>query len=118
MGVVHHAVYLVWFEEARTALSRALGVPYADWERRGLFLMVGTLSCRYRRPARYDEEVTVWVRVAEVASRRITFEYRVEGANGAVLADGQTRHVVVDRTSGRPVALPPDLRAALNRTLP
>ena len=83
MGVVHHSVYPVWFEVARTALSHAVGLPYTEWERRGVLLMVGELTCRYRRPARYDDEVTVWVRVGEVASRRVVFEYRVEGPDGS-----------------------------------
>jgi acyl-CoA thioester hydrolase len=116
MGVVHHAVYPVWFEVARTALSHAVGVPYTDWERRGVLLMVGELRCRYRRPARYDDQVTVWVRVGQVASRRVVFEYRVEGSDGTVLAEGETRHVVVDRVSGRPTVLPDELRASLGRT--
>ena len=116
MGVVHHGVYPVWFEVARTALSHAVGVPYTEWERRGILLMVGELTCRYRRPAHYDEEITVLVRVADVASRRVVFEYRVEGPDGAVLAEGATSHVVVDRATGRPTVLPPELRASLGRT--
>ncbi len=116
MGVVHHGVYPVWFEVARTALSHAVGLPYTEWERRGILLMVGELTCRYRRPAHYDEEVTVLVRVGDVASRRVVFEYRVEGSDGAVLAEGATRHVVVDRGTGRPTVLPPELRASLGRT--
>ena len=116
MGVVHHGVYPVWFEVARTALSHAVGLPYTEWERRGILLMVGELTCRYRRPAHYDEEVTVMVRVGGLASRRVVFEYRVEGPDGAVLAEGTTRHVVVDRATGRPTVLPPELRASLGRT--
>ena len=116
MGVVHHAVYPVWFEVARSALSHALGMPYTAWESAGVLLMVGQLTCRYRRPARYDDEVTVWVRVGEVGSRRVVFEYRVNAADGSVLAEGETRHVVVDRTTGRPTVLPPQLRASLNRS--
>jgi len=115
MGVVHHSVYPVWFEVARTALSHAVGVPYLQWESRGILLMVGELTCRYRRPARYDDEVTVWVRVGEVASRRVVFEYRVEGPSGDVLVEGETRHVVVDRNTGRPTVLPAELRESLRR---
>ncbi len=115
MGVVHHSVYPVWFEVARTTLSRAVGVPYREWEDRGILLMVGQLTCRYRRPARYDDEITVWVRVSETASRRVVFEYRVEGPAGDVLVEGETRHVAVDRTTGRPTVIPDDLRAALRR---
>jgi len=115
MGVVHHSVYPVWFEVARTALSRAVGVPYSEWERRGILLMVGELTCRYRRSARYDDDVTVWVRVAEIASRRVVFQYRVEGPSGDVLVEGETRHLVVDRATRRPTVIPDDLRAALLR---
>jgi len=116
MGVVHHAVYPVWFEVARTALSHAVGAPYSEWERRGILLMVGELICRYRRPARYDDEITVWVRAAATASRRVVFQYRVEGPSGDVLVEGETRHVVVDRSTGRPTVMPADLRASLRLT--
>ncbi len=116
MGVVHHAVYPVWFEAARTELSRAVGLPYTEWEAAGALLMVTDLTCRYRKPARYDEVVTVWVRVAEVASRRVVFDYRVEGPDGQLLAEGETRHLLVDRTTGRPLTLTGEMRASLCRT--
>jgi acyl-CoA thioester hydrolase len=115
MGVVHHSVYPVWFEAARTAFSRAVGFPYAEWERLGVLLMVSDVSCRYRRPARYDDEVVVGVRVAEAVSRRVVFAYRVEGPGGELLAEGVTRHLVVDRTTGRPMVLPEAFRTALLR---
>jgi acyl-CoA thioester hydrolase len=115
MGVVHHSAYPVWFEAARTELSRATGLPYRDWEREGIFLMLSDLTCRYRRPAYYDEEVTVGVRVAEIASRRVVFTYRVTRADGVVLAEGETRHLVVSRATGRPMSLPESMRKALER---
>ena len=115
MGVVHHSVYPVWFEVARTALSRAVGTPYLEWESRGILLMVGELTCRYRRPARYDDEVTVWVRVREAASRRVVFEYRVEGPHGEVLVEGETRHVAVHKQTGRPTVIPEEFRESLRR---
>ena len=116
MGVVHHSVYAVWFEAARTAFSRAVGFPYREWERRGVLLMVSDLSCRFRRPARYDDEVTIGVRVVEAASRRVVFAYRVTAPGGELLAEGETRHLVVDRASGRPMVLPQEFRASLLRT--
>ena len=116
MGVVHHGVYPIWFEVARTQLSRATGMPYREWERRGVYLMVGELSCRYRRPAHYDDEIVVAVRVREVASRGVVFEYRVEGPNGELLAEGETRHIVVAKATGHPTVLPAELRTSLRRT--
>jgi len=115
MGVVHHSVYPVWFEAARTEFSRAVGLPYRDWERDGILLMLSDLTCRYRQPAVYDEEVTVGVRVAEIASRRVVFEYRVTRSDGALLAIGETRHLVVSKATGRPTSLPAPMRDALTR---
>jgi acyl-CoA thioester hydrolase len=77
--------------------------------------MVTDLTCRYRAPARYDDEVTILVAVAEVASRRVVFAYRVLAPDGAVVAEGETRHLAVDGESGRPVVIPADLRATLAR---
>jgi acyl-CoA thioester hydrolase len=115
MGVVHHSVYPVWFEASRSAFSRAVGLAYVEWERQGVLLMVSEITCRYRKPARYDDEITVWVRVAEVASRRAVFSYRVTGGSGELLAEGETRHLVVDKASGRPMVIPPRFREALLR---
>lgn len=115
MGIVHHSVYPVWFEAARTELSRAVGLPYRAWEEQGVLLMVSELRCRYRSPARYDDEITVFVRVSEVASRGATFSYRVEGCDGTLLAEGASRHLAVSRATGRPVVLPDALRSVLRR---
>jgi len=81
-----------------------------------VLLMVSDLSCRFRRPARYDDEVTIGVRVVEAASRRVVFAYRVTAPGGELLAEGETRHLVVDRASGRPMVLPQEFRASLLRT--
>jgi acyl-CoA thioester hydrolase len=116
MGVVHHAVYPVWFEVARSTLARESGVAYSEWERQGFLLMVAELRCRYRRPARYDEEVTVGVRVAQAASRRVVFAYRVESESGELLVEGETVHVTVDRATGRPTIAPRQLRESLGKT--
>jgi acyl-CoA thioester hydrolase len=113
MSVAHHAAYPVWLEVARSALSHAVGLPYTDWEKRGVFLVVGELTCRYRRPAHYDEEVTVWVRAQEAASRRVVFAYRVEGPDTTLLAEAETKHVAVDRATGLSRAIPEEMRSSL-----
>ena len=55
MGVVHHAVYLVWFEEGRSAYIREHGSSYAEIEKSGYFLAAAELNAKYRRAARYDQ---------------------------------------------------------------
>ncbi|MGC8916047.1 MAG: acyl-CoA thioesterase [Thermoanaerobaculum sp.] len=113
MGVAHHAVYPVWFELARSELARSRGVPYGSWEARGYFLVVTEVHCRYLKPARYDQLVTVEVQVASLKSRSVVFFYAVRGENGELLAEGSTHHLLLSRKTGRPASFPEDLRKAL-----
>lgn len=106
MGVAYHARYFEWFEAARTELLRARGLPYRRLEAEGLFLPVIEAGCRYRLPVRYDEEITVGVRLTESSRTRLRLQYavRVE-EEPAPRAEGYTLHCFVDR-EGRPVRLP------------
>jgi acyl-CoA thioester hydrolase len=108
MGVVHHAAYLVWFEVARTRLCAAAGKPYADIERAGYFLVVSGVDLTYRDGARYGDVVRVTSWVDWVASRALQFGYEVR-RGATLLADGHTRHVWVNRASGRHCRIPGDL---------
>ncbi len=105
MGVVHHAAYVVWLEEARTRLLADAGLPYHELEQKGLYFPVVELFLRYRRPLRYGETAQVEVRVAEVKSRRVAFAYRVLRPDGEPAALGRTVHVPEDGR-GRAVRLP------------
>ena len=113
MGVVHHAAYITWFEEGRSAFTRAIGYPYAQMERDGVSLAVAEVSARYHRPARYDEEVVVATRLAEFPSRGMTFTYEVRrAADGELLVSGLSRHISVD-AQGHTRRIPDEMRARL-----
>jgi acyl-CoA thioester hydrolase len=106
MGIVHHAAYLTWFEEGRSAFTRAIGYPYARMEAEGAALAVTEVVARYVQPARYDDEVVVAACLEELRSRGMTFAYEVRRASdGALLVSGMTRHISVDAT-GRAKRLP------------
>jgi acyl-CoA thioester hydrolase len=98
MGVVYHANHLIWFEVGRVELMRQMGFSYRDMEREdGRFIAVAEVKCRYRAPVHYDEEVVVRTRLKAVRESVIIFGYelaRVE--TGALLAEGQTTHIVTD----------------------
>ena len=117
MGVVYHANYLVWCEMGRTELIRQLtGRSYADLERGGVALAVSEASIRYHGSARYDDLVRVRTTLAESRSRSVTFDYLITNAvTGARLASARTVLVSLDRT-GRPSAMPEDLRHRLAAT--
>ncbi|MDO4264716.1 MAG: thioesterase family protein, partial [Deinococcus sp.] len=105
MGVAHHAVYPVWFEVGRSDLMRGLGLSYAEVEAQGYFLMLTDLGVKYRRAARYDDQLTLLTRVEEVRSRTLRFGYELRGPSGDLLASGHTAHIVTDH-SYRPQRLP------------
>jgi len=86
MGIVHHAAYLVWFEEGRSAYIREQGWSYADIEGSGYYLAAGELNARYIQPAHYDQQVTVRCWVEHYKSRTMTFACEVvEALGGQIL---------------------------------
>jgi acyl-CoA thioester hydrolase len=106
-GVVYHSNYLVWFEVGRVELCRDYGFNYRDMEKEAdALLPVIEARVNYRAPARYDDEIVVRTRIIELRSRSISFAYEVLRANdGTLLAEGHTRHVVMNR-EGRAKSFP------------
>lgn len=109
MGVVHHAHYLVWFEQARTRLCAGSGYHYAEIEELGYFLMTTGAELSYRRPARYGERVLVACWLDRLDSRLMRFAYDARRGD-EVLATGSTTHIWVERASGKPCRIPEPLR--------
>ncbi|MHB8764391.1 MAG: acyl-CoA thioesterase [Deferrisomatales bacterium] len=112
MGVVYYANYLRYFELGRNEYMRGRGLTYREVEARGLMLPVSEARCRYLRPARYDDRLTVETRVRRAKGARVVFAYALRNEAGEVVAEGETEHAVVG-DSGRPVRLAADLLAAL-----
>jgi acyl-CoA thioester hydrolase len=103
MGVVYYANYLVWMEVGRVELCKACGFNYRDMENDdGVLLAVAEAQCRYRAPARFDDEVIVKTWIAEANRRMVTFAYEMRLADSeTVLATGSTRHLFVNRKMER-----------------
>jgi len=123
MGIVYHSNHLIWFEIGRVELMRQLGFTYRDMERDdGRFIAVAEVKCRYRAPVRYDDEVVVRTRLKTVRDSVVNFSYElVRADNGALLAEGETTHIVTD--AQMKVAALPDkymkvFREALGKTTP
>ena len=114
MGVVHHASYVVWLEQGRTELLRALGVSYRELEATGFFVVLSDLRVRYHASARYDDLVLLRAMLDGTRSRQLSFTYELRlGATGALLVTARSEHIVVSRATGRPTRLPPALLAAI-----
>lgn len=107
MGVVYHANHFIWFEVGRVELLRQLGFSYRDMEREdNCFIAVVDARCRYKAPVRYDEEILVRTWVRNIRESVIHFGYElVRVEDGALLAEGETTHIVADAEM-RKAALP------------
>ena len=98
MGVVYHANYFVWFEVGRVELLRQLGFSYRDMEQNDqCFIAVVDARCRYKAPARYDDEIVVRTRLKNVRESLVHFGYELlRVGDGVLLAEGETTHIVTD----------------------
>jgi len=116
MGVVHHAAYVIWLEEGRTALMREVGIPYEELERAGFAVAVRRLDLRYRAAARYGDEVLVRTTIGGLRGASIRFNYEVLRCAGdqALLLTGTVETVSLDLASLRPIPLPEALRSAVD----
>jgi len=119
MGIVYYANYLVWFEIGRVELLRSLGLAYSQLETdHRLILPVVDAHCRYRAPARYDDEILIETWPSLVRESVVRFDYRLfrnsnkKGKEPELLAEGETAHVVCDEKLERK-PLPAKYAAAL-----
>jgi acyl-CoA thioester hydrolase len=123
MGVVYYANYLVWFELGRVECLRELGLAYSVLEKdHGCILPVIEAHCRYRAPARYDDEITIETRPTMVRGSVIKFEYRLyrkphgDRQERELLAEGHTVHVVCDDQMKRK-SLPENYSVCLHKMM-
>src|SRR6185503_13247426 len=95
MGLLHHANYLVYFEQARTELLRATGRSYKDLEDAGFYLVLSKLEVKYKLPAHYDDLLTIRTTVTRTSPIRLEHKYEVL-KSGTLIAEGATTLACVD----------------------
>jgi acyl-CoA thioester hydrolase len=107
MKVVYHGKYLEYFEVGRAALIRALGLPYSELETRGILLPVIEAFAKYRKPARYDDLLSIEAVVAELPRATLKIDYQVFRTQEELpLAEGYTIHSFMNVATGKPTRPP------------
>ena len=96
MGLLHHANYLVYFEQARTELLRSQGGNYKELEDRGFYLVISKVEVKYRSPAHYDDVLTIRTTVTRTSPIRLEHKYGVFHESGTLVAEGFTTLACVD----------------------
>jgi len=107
MGFLHHSRFFQYFEMGRVELLRSMGMSYAQLEREGYFFVVVKAECRFKAPAKYDEELSLTTRIARQTHVRIDHIYELR-RGPTVLADAATTIACVDR-QGKLIEIPTQL---------
>lgn len=107
MGVVYHGNYAVFFEMGRVEWLRNTGISYSEMEQNGIMLPVVSLTMNYKKPARYDDLLTIKTILKSQTSVKIEFDYEIYNEKQELLTTGYSMLVFVNIKSGRPT-LPPD----------
>ncbi len=98
MGVVHHANYVHWMEEARIDFMDQLGFPYAAMEEKGVISPVKAVSCEYRRPCTFGDEIRVIVSVSDFNGVVLGIKYQMENtSDGETVCEARSEHVFLNR---------------------
>jgi acyl-CoA thioester hydrolase len=112
-GIAHNANYLIWFEVARVEYLAQFAGGYQAMRDRGLEAIVTESHVRYRTPARFDDRLTIHARCVDVRGARFRYEYILQRADGARVAEGWTGHAIVDGESLAPTRVPTWLAEAI-----
>lgn len=112
MGVVYHGNYVPYFEIGRVEWLRSKGISYKWMEDNGVALPIVSMTVNFKKPARYDELLTVRTIFKSQESVKIEFDFEIYGKSGDLLTTAYFMLVFVDTKSGRPI-VPPDYVASL-----
>lgn len=114
MGVVYHGNYAQYFEMGRVEWLRNKGISYKELEDGGVMLPVVSLNMNYKKPAYYDDELTIVTRLEFLGGVKIEFSYEIINQKGDLLTTALTTLVFVDMKIKRPIAVPDYLEKLIN----
>ena len=106
MGVVYYGNYPQYLEIGRVEWLRAIGLTYREMEAEGIMMPVVSLQIQYKKPALYDELITIRTRLKDLPSTKIEFDYEILNEKGELLSTANTILVFVDAKTFRPVRCP------------
>ncbi|WP_396171416.1 acyl-CoA thioesterase [Flavobacterium sp.] len=115
MRVVYHGNYAQYFEIGRVEWLRNKGISYKWMEESGIMLPVVSLTMNYKKPARYDELLTLKTILKNRTTVKIEFDYELYNANEELLTTGNSILVFVDMKTGKPISPPQYILDVLNR---
>ena len=113
MGYAYYGIYAQYYEVGRVEAMRMLGFSYKDVEERGILMPVVEYSIQYKKPAFYDDEITITTYLKELPSLRVPFEYEVRNAKDELLNTGKVTLVCIEKSTNKMVRVPDWFRDAM-----
>lgn len=109
MGVVYHGNYALYFEIARTEALRQIDVTYRSLEENGIMMPVVNLTVNYKKPAKYDDLLTIKSFFKVMPTVKTIIDYEVFNESDELLCTGQTTLVFVDMKTNKMIRCPQNL---------
>lgn len=106
MNVVYHGNYAQYFEIGRTELFRSLGIRYKEMEANGIMLPVISLNCNFKKPALYDELLTITTKLSKIPSVKIELEYEIKNEQEEIICLGNTTLAFISSKTKKPIKCP------------
>ena len=95
MGITHHSNYIRWMEESRVSFLSSIGLEYDDLEKRGVISPVIGVSCRYRKPTHFNEDITIEVSIEDYSGVKLVFNYIMKNKKDEVVLTGESEHCFI-----------------------
>ena len=109
MQYVHHSNYAKYFEIARIEWLRKSGISYKEMEEQGIMLPVVNLLTEFKKPAKYDDVLTIKTAIKQIPTAKIIFTYEIYNQNDELLTTGESTLVFVDMKKNRPIKCPENI---------
>lgn len=106
MQYVHHSNYAKYFETARIEWLREAGISYKKMEDQGVMLPLVNLNTNFKKPAKFDDLLTIKTALKQVPNVKIIFTYKVYNQALELLTTGETTLVFVDMKKNKPIRCP------------
>ena len=114
MGVIYYGIYPQYLEIARVEWLRSLGISYKELEDMGVMLPVVSLHIDYKKPALYDEVLSIVLTLKELPTSKIIFEYELFNEKQELLSKAHTTLVFVDKSTFKPIKCPSFILEKIN----
>ena len=119
MGITHHSNYIRWMEEARVSFLESIGLDYPTLEKRGVISPVIGVSCKYKKPTYFNDDITIEVSIKEYSGIKLIFNYDMKNKDGVIVLTGENEHCFISKEGHIviPKTLYPDIDEVIQRNV-